>query len=99
MTKRKCALWCLLLTTGGCARNAIHTAANQVPRNEAAPQASFLDLEAGWRLRVIVPLRKPGAKGPLITGDASVSGTTLTLRAADSFLGYETQIYDVNKDR
>lgn len=71
----------------------------QVPVSAAPSQVSYIDLEPGWRLRAIVPLFKSGRFGSAasaVESDLSARNA-LTLSSKADFLGYETQIYDVNK--
>ena len=53
-----------------------------------------MELEAAWRVRVITPKLKSG--GFLLKrAEQHESGNTITLRAGDEFLGYETAPYGV----
>ena len=56
---------------------------------------SWVELQPGWRLRVITPLLKSGGYR-LKSSDAQQDpGNTLTIRGADEFLGMETTWYHV----
>lgn len=59
----------------------------------------YVDLQAGWRLRVIVPITKSGGVGSLAASVASADNTnqTVTVKTGSDFLGYETQYYSVRK--
>ena len=72
----------------GCARN-------PVPEPPPLPRGpAFVNLEAGWRVRVVTPKLKSG--GFLMkTAEQKAEGATITLRATDEFLGYETATYNV----
>jgi hypothetical protein len=56
-------------------------------------EAAYIDLQPGWRLRVVTPVLKSGGYR-LLTGPSEVSGDTITLSATD-FIGYETAYYAV----
>lgn len=81
----------LLVILGGCARHP--------PPPPPAPAASrgpsYVDLEAGWRVVVITPMLRFGGF-QLKKVEQQESGKTITLRAGDEFLGYETATYAVD---
>jgi hypothetical protein len=55
---------------------------------------SFLDLKAGERLKVVVPLLKPGQRGlTVMTGEAGKDGTLVL--SADTILGYQSTYYAI----
>lgn len=56
--------------------------------------SSYIDLEPGWRLRVVTPILKSGGYR-LGAADLQVSGDTVTLSAGPDFLGYELAYYAV----
>jgi hypothetical protein len=62
-----------------------------------APEKSgyFIDLEPGWRLRVVTPILKSGGY-ELRTSSVETNGSTITASAAD-FIGFETAYYSVSK--
>jgi hypothetical protein len=85
-------LLCLALAsilTGCAARKA---AAPAAPVQPIGP--SYIDLEPGWRLRVVTPILKSGGYRLTATGQ-TVSGGTVTLTVSDDFLGYEVAHYAV----
>lgn len=60
-------------------------------------QNDYIDLKPGWRLRVVTPILKFGGyriKSETASGESG-QGTTITLRAAPDFLGYENTFYSV----
>ena len=77
----------LAIVLAGCAR---HLA----PPPPVASGPSFVELEAGWRVRVITPMLKSGGF-PLKIADRQEAGNMIALRAGDDFLGYETAAYAV----
>ena len=61
-----------------------------------APQATpnYIDIQTGWRLRVITPILKSG--GYLVkTAEEVTTGNTITLATTADFTGYETAYYAV----
>lgn len=57
---------------------------------------SYLDLQPGWRLRVVTPLLRSG--GYRLTPNVQQTGTNMmTLSAGKDFMGYETSFYLVRK--
>jgi len=55
---------------------------------------SYIDLEPGWRLRVVTPILKSGGYRLKLTAPTADAGT-VTLHAGDDFLGYEVACYAV----
>ncbi len=89
---RRTSLSSFLLMLAACAPRTIPT-----PATPYAPKplpGSYLDLERGWRLRVIAPLVKGGGFH-VKTEAISEHGNTLTLKASLDFEGYETAYYDI----
>ena len=78
-----------LLLLASCAPRTVQTPAAPKPL-----AGTYLDLEYGWRLRVITPLLKGGGF-QMKTESVQEQGNTLTLKAAPDFEGYETAYYDV----
>jgi len=58
----------------------------------------FIDLQVGWRLRVVTPILKSGGYA-LNTAQQDVSGNTIQLTADSDFLGYELAYYGVSARR
>jgi len=55
---------------------------------------AYLDLQAGWRVRVVTPILKSGGfllKSP----EQKEEGSTITIHTGDEFQGYETTHYAV----
>lgn len=74
----------LFVTLCGCARHL------PVPPPSLTP--NHIDIQTGWRLRVITPILKSG--GYLVkTTEASTTGNTITLATTPDFTGYETAYY------
>lgn len=79
----------LLAVLTGCVRLPLP----QPPPPPGGP--THLDLEAGWRVRVITAKLKSG--GFLLKKtEEKQEGGTITMRAGDEFLGYETATYNVD---
>ena len=55
-----------------------------------------VDLEPGWRLRVITPLIAGGGYKTKFE-EAQQQGNTISLQVGDDFLGFETSYYDVRE--
>lgn len=70
------------------------------PVATVAPSAhdGFLDLQSGWRLRVIIPVLRSG--GYMVeTKPAGENGGTLTLSSGGDVIGFETAYYAVEPRR
>ncbi len=84
----------LLVATAACSRRTV-----AVPASTTVSPAdnSYIDLQPGWTLRIVVPLLKSGGRYP---NDAVVrqNGNTLTVKSRD-LIGYETSIYEVGGNR
>jgi len=63
-----------------------------VPSSGGPVENAYIDLQPGWRVRVVVPLLKSG-RYTLDTTPQQGSGTTITLSVGADFLGYETDYY------
>ncbi len=83
------ALLCAVFT-GCAARYSIPPA----PAPVTPANSSFIDLEPGWRLRVVTPILKSGGYR-LQPAAQQASGNTITLSAGSDFLGYEVAYYGV----
>ncbi len=55
---------------------------------------SYIDLQPGWRLRVVTPLLKSGGYR-LKLGAQAADGNTVALSVGNDFLGYEVAYYAV----
>jgi len=66
------------------------------PPNPATPLVArgYVDLEAGWRIRVVTPITRSGTF-QLPTAPTEDSGHSVTLNSGDDFLGYELAYYAV----
>ncbi len=60
----------------------------------AVDRADYIDLQPGWRLRVVTPVLKSGGYQLRAAGQ-QVSGNTITLTTGADFLGYELAYYAV----
>jgi hypothetical protein len=82
-------LWLALLLTGCAAHHA------RVPEAAVQPIGpSYIDLEPGWRLRVVTPILKSGGYRLALSGQTSDSNT-VTLSVSDDFQGYAVAYYKV----
>jgi len=66
------------------------------PANPRTPlvDRGYVDLEAGWRIRVVTPINRSGTF-QLETAHTEYSGHTVTVDSGDDFLGYEVAYYAV----
>ena len=69
----------LVIVLAGCARHL-------VPPPPVSSGPSYVELEAGWRVRVITPMLKSGGF-PLKIADRQEEGSMIAPRACDDFLG------------
>jgi hypothetical protein len=78
-----------LVAWAGCSRN-VH-----VPASASIPAAdnSYVDLESGWRLSIVVPLVKSGGTRPTLSPQQN-AGNTISLSAGD-LTGYEISQYAI----
>jgi hypothetical protein len=70
----------------------------RVPVQTSAPdnriaEPNYVDLRAGWRLRVVIPIQRSG--GYIVPTAALPQGDTISVSAGGDFIGYETDYYDV----
>jgi hypothetical protein len=74
-----------------------HTVQTPVAPPVLADAAAYIDLQPGWRLRVITPLTRSGAYVVRSTprDKATADGLSFTLSAERDFVGYETAYYEV----
>jgi len=83
---------CFLTLLSGCAAKR-----TRVTAEASAPHAdptTYIDLEPGWRLRVVTPILKSGSF-QVTSLRQETTGNTISLSAGDDFLGYETAYYAV----
>lgn len=90
------AIATLILFLAGCAPRTAPPSPAPAATSPLGP--SYIDLQPGWRLRVVTPLLRSGGYR-LRTGAESTEGNTVTLSAGDEFLGYETSYYAVRQRR
>lgn len=94
----------LLGCRGPSSRTTIPPPPSIAPAEPEAPSAGrdlgpdHLDLEPGWRLRVITPLLRSGGY-ELRTTTQQTDANTFTITVDDDFLGYETAFYAVEPRR
>lgn len=82
-------LFLTLILTGCASRRA------PVPEPAVQPVGpSFIDLEAGWRLRVVTPILKSGGYRLAATAETT-AGNAVSLSVGDNFQGYEVTYYKV----
>lgn len=90
-----CAVLCavLLLAMAGCVRK--EAAADTPPAPGSARNDSYVDLQPGWTVRVILPLFKSGAASRRVLAQEA-SGTTMSISiSAPDVVGYTTARYVV----
>jgi hypothetical protein len=86
----------------GCAVRGSHPLPNSVTTTR---NTDYIDLEPGWRLRVVTPILKSGGyqlrtDGQYVGGGLPGSDRKLTVTvAANDFVGYETSYYAVSEGR
>ncbi len=86
----------LCLSSLACRTTRVPAAAKVAAKAPKPLAGAFVDLEPGWRLRVITPLIAGG--GYVVkTAPAAEQGNTITMRAGQDFLGYETAYYEVRE--
>jgi hypothetical protein len=81
--------WCLLLST--CTRQPPGHIAT--PDNVVGNLERYVDLRAGWRVRVVVPILRSG--GFIATTTTPLQGQPNSLSTGADFIGYETEYYAV----
>lgn len=88
----------ILTLLSGCARHAVQT----VPPGAPLPARTYVDLEPGWRLTLITPMRRASARDnwrygpPSITTVSSDENRTVTVRLDPNIeFGYERTQYQV----
>ncbi|MGA2182611.1 MAG: hypothetical protein ABSH47_06235 [Bryobacteraceae bacterium] len=78
----------LLVLLNACVARTAHVAANRAP---AVGPRYYIDLEPGWRVRVVTPILKGGGYRVRTAGEPGAT----TLKAGADFLGYEIAWYAV----
>lgn len=72
--------------------------APQISRNAVPPKSDhyydYVDLQAGWRIRTIIPILKSG-KFIVETQAVQSEGNDINLKASDDFIGYEIAYYAI----
>lgn len=63
------------------------------PSTSNIGETDYVDLKAGWRIRVITPIVNSG--GYIIPMTTKVEGTVITVTTGKDFLGYQTDYYDI----
>src|ERR1700731_180550 len=66
----------------------------QVQAPAATEPLSYIDLQPGWRLRVVTPILRSGGYR-LQPVDQQANGNRITVSTGADFLGYETAYYAV----
>ena len=91
---KKCILLgCLLSSLSACTTACHHSPPKTVP--SIAMDSRYLDLQPGWRLRVVTPILESGGY-KVRTEEMHSEGNTISLRTEKGFLGYQTDYYSVN---
>ena len=90
---------CILLTAltlvlGGCSSKKVHAPQNTTPEAIDLP---YVDLQPGWRLRVVTPTLKSGGF-QLRSLNTPADGDFSHLSAGPDFLGYEIAYYAVTAE-
>jgi hypothetical protein len=96
MKRIGCAV--LLTVLAGCSAARRPVAAAKGPQYGIAPDRSFIDIEPGWRLRVITPLLKSGGyrvrtEPEEVSSDSGSPSLNIQMRVDSEFLGYEQAYY------
>ena len=82
-----------LAVSTACSRKPLRAPAIKSPK----PDNSYVDLEAGWKVRIVVPLFKSG--GFRVSDSArQMGGATISI-SADDFIGYSVYSYAVKHGR
>ncbi|HEY3738657.1 MAG TPA: hypothetical protein VGL53_02375 [Bryobacteraceae bacterium] len=95
----RCSMVLLTIVVIGTTSCAAKKTANVLPdpavaNNVPAPIKEYVDLEPGWRLRIIAPITKSGSYS--VKFDAvETAGHGVTLKTSDDLIGYETAYWAV----
>lgn len=73
-----------------------------IPASGLSSPSEFVDLQPGWRLRVVTPILKSGGfrvhvDAPVSTAASAGGGLNLDIRAGSDFVGYELAYYSVTQ--
>jgi hypothetical protein len=85
-------IWCLLLSA--CVRRLPPPATNE---HSAMANSDYIDLRAGWRVRVVVPILRSG--GYIVPMKTRQEGKSVSVSTGTDFIGYETDDYSVRPSR
>jgi hypothetical protein len=70
-----------------------------LPAVTAAPgaQPDYVDIESGWRLQIVAPVTRDGTGAIMASAaaDQDQATRTVTMKASDNLIGYETAFWDV----
>lgn len=80
----------VLITTAACSHKDVRSSK---PADIARPNNRYMDLEPGWKLRIVVPLLKSGGNRAVDLSPAPGSGT-VTVSSQD-FIGYRVFHYAI----
>jgi hypothetical protein len=87
------AAFSFLAMLNSCASRNVHIAANQAPA--AGSRHDYIDLEPGWRVRVVTPILRSGGFRLKSSAQPLSHEGELTLTAGSDFVGYELAYYAV----
>jgi uncharacterized protein YceK len=88
----------MLLLLAGCNAKRAPVTPPQAVATTKAPNREYVDVEAGWRLRIIAPITRDGSSISVVANEPAQSDAasrTVTMKASDNLVGYETAFYDV----
>jgi hypothetical protein len=77
-----------------CSARPIPSVGNYAPPGD---DPGFIDLQPGWRLRVVTPILKSGGFIVQETSRQEI-GTTITISSQDDFIGYENSYYRLSQN-
>ncbi len=80
----------------GCAARTVRTPVT-VANAPAPSPGTYIDLQPGWRVRVVTPILKSGKY--MLESGAKIDGLTVTIDTGGEFLGYEIAYYAVQARR
>jgi hypothetical protein len=82
-----------LAMLNSCSSMNVHIPAKQAPANDS--RHDYIDLESGWRVRVVTPILKSGGFRLKSSAQPSNREGELTLMVGSDFVGYEIAYYAV----